>query len=84
MNLWEGNITSGLNLDFVAGSASHNTLFRNYSSLQAINPSTGNPMTGGLYAVVLAYYNNYFYVYGNVFGPSTGTCTATNYERNAD
>jgi len=84
MNLWEGNYTPNINFDFVAGSASHNTVFRNYVPLLSTNPSTGTPMTGGLYALTLAYYNNYFNVYGNVFGPNTGTCTATNYERNAD
>jgi hypothetical protein len=84
MNLWEGNITSNLELDYAHGSSSHNTLFRNHVNLTANNPSTGTPMTGALYAVNVEYYNNYENVIGNVIGPYGLPCTARAYEINAD
>jgi len=84
MNLWEGNVTPNINLDFVAGSSSHNTFFRNYVNLRSTNPSTGSLMTSGIFAVVLAYYNNYQNFLGNVLGPVGASCTAGTYEINAD
>ncbi len=84
MNLWEGNIRPNEELDFVHGSSSHNTLFRNYYNLTSTNPSTGNPMTGGRFAVNLAYFVNYVNVLGNVIGQYPSGCTATAYQDNAD
>jgi hypothetical protein len=84
MNLWEGNVASSMELDFVHGSSSHNTLFRNYYDLTSTNPFTGLPMTGGLFAVNVAYYNNYINVIGNVIGQYPSGCTATAYQDTAD
>jgi hypothetical protein len=84
MNLWEGNVASSIELDFVHGSSSHNTLFRNYYNLTSTNPSTGQPMTSGLFAVNIAYYNNYENVVGNAIGQYGSTCSAASYEINAD
>jgi hypothetical protein len=80
MNLWEGNVTPNWEFDFAHGSNSHNTMFRNYINLTATDPDTGNPMTGGLIALNVAYYSNYENILGNVFGPYGSTCTARTYE----
>jgi hypothetical protein len=84
MNLYEGNIRPNQELDHVHGSASHNTLFRNYYNLTSTNPSTGNLMTNGRFAVNLAYSINYTNVLGNVIGQYPSGCTATAYQDNAD
>lgn len=84
MDLFEGNVTPNIRMDFTHGSNSHNTLFRNYINLTSTNPDTGRSMTGGLFAVNLAYYSNYQNVLGNVIGPYGSTCTASSYEINAD
>jgi hypothetical protein len=84
MNLWEGNVTSNMEFDFAHGSGSHNTLFRNDLNLTSTNPGTGTPMTGGLFAVTVAYFNNYENVLGNVIGPYGSSCPAVTYEINAD
>jgi hypothetical protein len=84
MNLWEGNVTPNLEFDHAHGSSSHNTLFRNYVNLTSTNPDTGQPMTGGLFAVSVAYYNNYENVFGNVIGPYGAPCKAQSYQINAD
>jgi hypothetical protein len=68
MNLWEGNVCPNLEFDFAHGSSSHNTVFRNYLNMTSTNPDTGKPMTGALFAVTIAYYNNYENVVGNVIG----------------
>lgn len=84
MNLWEGNVTPNIELDFAHGSSSHNTLFRNYLNLTSTNPDTGTSMTGALFATNLAYFNNYVNVVGNAIGPYGSNCTANSYEINAD
>jgi hypothetical protein len=84
MNLFEGNIRPNNELDHVHGSSSHDTLFRDYYNLTSTNPSTGNPMTGGLFAVNVAYYVNYTNILGNVIGQYPSGCTATAYQDNAD
>ncbi|HWF91625.1 MAG TPA: hypothetical protein VN684_05030 [Terriglobales bacterium] len=84
MNLWEGNVTPNMEFDFAHGSSSHNTLFRNYINLSSANPDNGSPMSSGLFAVNIAYFNNYENVVGNVIGPHGSTCTASTYEINAD
>lgn len=83
MNLWEGNVVANFELDYAHGSSSHNTLFRNYASLQANDPS-GNPQNQAFYAINLEYFNNYENVLGNVIGPYGSACTATSYEKDAD
>src|ERR1700674_4444532 len=84
MNLFEGNVDSNLEFDFAHGSSSHNTVFRNYVNLASTNPSTGLPMTSALFAMNVAYYNNYENVFGNAIGPSGSACTASSYEINAN
>ena len=84
MNLFEGNIRPNNELDHVHGSSSHNTLFRDYYNLTSTNPSTGNPMTAGLFAANIAYYVNYTNILGSVIGQYPSGCTATNYQINAD
>lgn len=84
MNLWEGNSTPNVEFDFAHGSSSHNTLFRNYVNLTGTNPSTGTAMTGGVFAVNVAYYNNYENIVGNALGPYGSSCTASTYQINAD
>jgi hypothetical protein len=84
MNLFEGNVYPNFEFDFAHGSSSHNTLFRNYLNMTSTNPNTGSPMTGGLFALNFAYFNNYENVAGNVIGPYGSQCTASAYEINAD
>lgn len=80
MNLWEGNVTSNWEFDFAHGSSSHNTMFRNYIDMTALDPDTNQPMTGGLIALNVAYYSNYDNIVGNVFGPYGSACNASTYE----
>jgi hypothetical protein len=84
MNLWEGNVTPNIEFDNAHGSSSHDTLFRNYINLTSTNPDTGNPMTGGLFAVSSAMNSNYINVLGNAIGPYGSTCTAGTYELRAN
>jgi hypothetical protein len=84
MNLWEGNVCPNMEFDFTHGSSSHNTLFRNYLNLTSTNPDTGRPMTGALFAVAVAYFNNYENVLGNVIGPFGSANTAKAYQISAD
>lgn len=84
MNLWEGNVASNWEFDFAHGSSSHNTMFRNYMDMTALNPDTNMPMTGGLIAINVAYYSNYENLLGNAFGPYGSACNATVYETDAD
>jgi hypothetical protein len=84
MDLFEGNVTPNIELDNTHGSNSHNTLFRNYVNLISTNPDTGNPMTGSLFAINLAYFSNYENVLANVIGPYGSACTASSYEINAN
>jgi hypothetical protein len=83
MNLWEGNVTPNIEFDFAHGSGSHNTAFRNYVNMTSTNPDTGSPMTGALYAMNIAYFNNYENVIGNVVGLYGSPCTAGAYEINS-
>jgi len=84
MNLWEGNVCPNMEFDFTHGSSSHNTLFRNYLNMTSTNPGTGRPMTGALYAVTIAYHNDYENVLGNVIGPFGPANTARAYQLSAD
>ena len=84
MNLLEGNVASNWEFDFAHGSSSHNTMFRNYMNMTALDPDTNQPMTSGLIAINVAYYSNYENLIGNVFGPYGSACNASVYETNAD
>jgi hypothetical protein len=84
MNLFEGNVYPNVELDFTHGSGGQQTVFRNYLNMTSTNPNTGTPMTGALYALALAYYNNYDNVVGNVIGKYPSGCSATSYQINAD
>jgi hypothetical protein len=84
MILFEGNVDSNIEFDFAHGSSSHNTVFRNYVNLTSTNPGTGQPMTSALFAMNVAYYNNYENVFGNAIGPYGSACTASAYEINAN
>ena len=84
MNLWEGNVCPNLEFDFTHGSSSHNTVFRNYLNMTSTNPDTRRPMTGALFAVTIAYYNNYENVVGNVIGLYGSANTAKAYQIRAD
>jgi len=84
MNLFEGNVYPNVEFDFTHGSGGYNTLFRNYINMTSTNPDTGNPMTGSLYAIALAYYNNYDNIIGNAIGKYPSGCTAATYEIDAD
>jgi hypothetical protein len=83
MNLWEGNVTPNIEFDFAHGSASHNTAFRNHVSMTCTNPDTSQPMTGALYGMNIAYFNNYMNAVGNTIGPYGSACTAGAYELRA-
>lgn len=83
MNLYEGNVTENFEWDFAHGSSSHNTMFRNYINLTDPDPDTGQPMTGAVIALNVAYYSNYENVFGNAFGPYGSTCNASTYETDA-
>ena len=80
MNLWEGNVASNWEFDFAHGSSSHNTMFRNYMDMTALDPDTNQPMTGALIAINVAYFSNYENVIGNAFGPYGSACKASVYE----
>ncbi len=84
MNLWEGNDMPNLQMDFTHGSSSHCTFLRNYLNLIDLNPDTGTPMTTALWAVNIAYQNNYMNIVGNVLGPYGSSNTASSYQINAD
>lgn len=80
MNLYEGNVTPDVDLDFAHGGGNDQTLFRNYVNLTDTDPQTSAPMTGGIIAMNIAYYQNYMNVVGNVLGEYGSTCTAGTYE----
>jgi hypothetical protein len=80
MNLFEGNVWPNVELDFIHGSASHQTLFRNYVNLTSTNPSTGQPDQTALHAMNVNYYNNYINIAGNVLGNYPTGCSTTNYQ----
>jgi Pectate lyase superfamily protein len=84
MNLWEGNVFPNIEFDFTHGSGGYNTVFRNYVNLTSTNPDTGAPMTGALFAIAVAYYNNYDNILGNAIGQYPSGCTATSYQINAN
>lgn len=72
MNLFEGNIANGVFADWIHGSASHNTFFRNYMKMDLDRPETHNT---SVYAVKLDFYNKYFNFTGNVLGYENATST---------
>ena len=65
MNLVEGNVASGFISDGYYGSASHNTVFRNW--FHATHPT----FTRNLKAIGLNRWSTYFNIVGNVLGSST-------------
>jgi hypothetical protein len=66
MNLFEGNYVSTIGFDFYWGSASHNTIFRNYTDMDCRMVS-GQQMLA-IIAVRLDQRNYFTNVLGNVFG----------------
>ena len=62
MNLFEGNVGHGFAADFYWGSASHQTVFRNYLDMADPGKTAGND------GVVVQKYNYYFNIVGNVIG----------------
>ncbi|MBW2458793.1 MAG: right-handed parallel beta-helix repeat-containing protein, partial [Deltaproteobacteria bacterium] len=78
MNLFEGNVGHSFGADFYWGSASHQTLYRNYFDMA--DPDK----TAGQQGVRVDKYNYYFNIVGNVLGapgtegvyefPGGGTC----------
>jgi len=65
MNLVEGNIAGGFGSDGYFGSASHNTVVRNWFT--ATHPTC----TDNRIAVNIGRWNNYFNLVGNILGTST-------------
>ena len=84
MNLWEGNVFPNIEFDFTHGSGGYNTVFRNYVNLTSTNPDTGAPMTGAIFGIAVAYYNNYDNILGNAIGQYPSGCAAGTYQINAD
>ncbi len=83
-NLWEGMVAANSEFgDFAHGSTNNNVLYRSYLNMTTPNPDTGQPMTGGLIAINIAYYSNYNSLVGNVFGPYGASCNANTYETDA-
>jgi hypothetical protein len=75
MNLFEGNVAGGFNSDGYYGSASHNTLLRNWFSAQPYSINPGKPcgnvtVTRNLMAINLCRWSTYFNVVGNILGYS--------------
>jgi hypothetical protein len=66
MNLFEGNYVSTIGFDFYWGSASHNTIFRNYADMDC-KMVNGQPMMA-IIAVRLDMRNYFMNAIGNVFG----------------
>jgi hypothetical protein len=62
MNLWEGNIAPNAYMDFIHGSSSHNTLFRNSIAGWESGKSANT------YPVVIEAKNRYINIVGNVLG----------------
>lgn len=63
--LWEGNVFATINYDQIWGSGSHGTLFRN--NLYSHHPG----MTQNSVAVMIAAYNRFMNVVGNVLGSTS-------------
>jgi len=67
MNLWEGNDSVAINLDYIHGSGSHNTLFRNRFSGK--DPTVKyDAYHQEIAAVIIEKNNHYINVIGNVLG----------------
>jgi len=66
LNLFEGNYFSSVCFDFIHGSSSHNTLFRNYSDMD--NHMDGRPLPTNINAIRFDKRNYFENVVGNVFG----------------
>ena len=62
MNLIEGNVTPSIYFDFIHGSGSHNTIFRNRSAGWETN------RTSNTFPIALEATNRYFNIVGNVLG----------------
>lgn len=67
MNLFEGNYFSTACFDFIHGSSSHNTIFRNYADMDNHGPD-GRLMVANQNAMRIDKGNYYINVVGNVFG----------------
>ena len=65
MNLYEGNVLHKWSEDYVHGSASHNTGFRNHIMIVG---DSDYPYTSGMWAVSQEPHNYYMNVVGNVLG----------------
>lgn len=66
MSLFEGNFAQKLKFDWVWGSASHHTFFRNWYRLT--QPAGSQNLSNDPYVVEIWYDNPYFNLVGNVFG----------------
>jgi hypothetical protein len=64
MNLWESNVAAHVDLDFVWGSSSHNTVFRNWIERRSSPP--GQTIKSGFWAVQVQAHNTYENIVGNV------------------
>jgi hypothetical protein len=73
MNLYEGNVGTGMMSDGYHGSASHHTIFRNH-----FNGVDAGSLTLRRIMIDLCRFSHYFNVIGNVLGDSTWA--ATSYE----
>ncbi len=72
MDLWEGNYSTEFQSDGYHGSASHQTLFRNYLS----GKNSDQNKTGNRIVVDLTRYSYYFNLVGNIFGSSSWAPTS--------
>jgi hypothetical protein len=67
MNLFEGNHGSTVCFDFIHGSSSHNTLFRNWIDMDSHMPD-GRALPGNVNGIRMDKANHFENVIGNVFG----------------
>ena len=82
MNLWEGNIGNSICMDFIHGSSSHNTVFRNaFGGLEYAEGAIDNNNT---FCCNVMGSNRWETVIGNIFGNGpTSAGYYNNYEVNA-
>ena len=71
MNLWEGNSATSFGADYVHGSSSHNTLFKNFVRCIRTTMPLTNPWSWD--CVHIEQYSRYYNFVGNVVGQSSFT-----------
>ncbi len=72
MNLWEGNVGNHLGSDYINGSGSHNTFFRNFIDIES-ELAGGGLADNHIICVDIHKYNYYINIVGNILGQAGDT-----------